>query len=44
MTKDYVMLVHIFGKVDSICCANWVLQKTSPKNLPDVKQAIERKF
>ena len=41
---DYVMLVHIFGKVESPCCANWALQKTSPKNLPDVKQAIERNF
>ena len=38
------MLVHIFCKVDSICCANWVLRKTSPKNLPNVKQAIEGKF
>ena len=38
------MLVHIFCNVDSTCCANWALRKTSPKNLPDVKQAIEGKF
>ena len=24
---DYKMLVHIFGKVDSPCCANWTLRK-----------------
>ena len=42
--KDYVMLIHIFGKVDSPCCENWALRKKSPKNLPDVKQAIERNF
>ena len=34
--KDYVMLLNLFGKVDSSCCVNWALQKTSPKNLPDV--------
>ena len=38
------MLVHMLGKVDSPCCANWALRKTSPKNLPDVKQGIERNF
>ena len=42
--KNYVMLVHIFSKADSPCCANWALRKTSPKGLPDVKQAIERNF
>ena len=38
--QDYVMLVFIFGKIDSPCCANWALQKTSPENLPDFKEAI----
>ena len=38
------MLVHIFRKVDFPCLANWTLRKTSLKNLPDVKQAIERNF
>ena len=38
------MLAYIFGKADSPCCANWALRKTSPKNLPDVKQAMERNF
>ena len=42
--KDYVVLVHIFGEVDSPCCANWALRKTKPKNLPDAKQVIERDF
>ena len=26
--KDYIMLVHVFGKIDSRCCANWTLQNT----------------
>ena len=28
---DYVILVYIFGKVDSSFCTNWELPKTSPR-------------
>ena len=42
--ESYVLLVHIFCKVDFPCCANWALRKASPKNLPNVKQTIERNF
>ena len=27
VASDYKMLVHVFGKVDSPCCANWALKK-----------------
>ena len=27
VVSDNKMLVHIFGKVDSPCCANWALRK-----------------
>ena len=27
--QDYVMNVHLFGKVDSRCCANWALKKSA---------------
>ena len=26
---DYIMNVHLFGKIDSPCCANWSLKKTA---------------
>ena len=26
---DYVMNVHLFGKIDSPCCTNWSLKKTA---------------
>ena len=42
--KDYAIIVHIFDKAYSPCCANWTLRKTSSKNLPDVNQAIDRNF
>ena len=27
--KDYIMTVHLFGKVDSSCCCNWALRQTA---------------
>ena len=41
---DYIMLVHVFGKVDSPCCANWALRNTSIDSELDVKNTIERNF
>ena len=34
--EDYIMLVHVFGKVDSPCCANWALRNTSTDSKLDV--------
>ena len=27
--QDYAMTVHVFGKADSPCCANWALKRTA---------------
>ena len=36
------MCVHILGKVDSLCCANWVLKRTAIDNKPKFSlRAIE---
>ena len=36
------MCVHIFGKVDSPCCANWALKRTAIDNKPKFSlRAIE---
>ena len=42
--EDYIMLVHVFGKIDSPYCANWALRNTSTNSELDVKNAIERNF
>ena len=36
---EYKMLVHLFGKIDSPCCANWTLRScaTEVKGLPEVQ-------
>ena len=31
---EYIMCVHIFGKVDSPCCGNWALKRTAVDNKP----------
>ena len=31
---EYIMCVHIFGKVDSPCCAKWALKRTAIDNKP----------
>ena len=39
---EYIMCVHIFGKVDSPCCANWALKMTARDNKPKFSlRAIE---
>ena len=42
--KDYVMLVHVFSKANSPCCANRALQKTRPKNLPMSNKQLKGTF
>ena len=42
--EDYIMLVHVFGKIDSPYYANWALRNTSTNSELDVKNAIERNF
>ena len=46
--EDYVMNVHLFGKVDSPCCANWALKKSASDqngNYDDkVIGAVEKDF
>ena len=37
-----ILCVHIFGKVDSPCCANWVLKRKAIDNKPKFSlRAIE---
>ena len=39
---EYIMCVHIFGKVDSLCCSNRVLKRTAIDNKPEFSsRAIE---
>ena len=39
---EYIMCVHIFGKVDSPCYANWTLKRTAIDNKPKFSlRAIE---
>ena len=41
---DYAMLVHLFGKVDSPCIANWSIKKAADNASPDAKFAINNNF
>ena len=36
--EDYAMMVHVFGKANSPCCANWVLKRTAL----DEKESVSR--
>ena len=39
---EYIVCVHIFGKVDSPCCANWALKRTATDKKPKLSlRAIE---
>ena len=39
---EYIMRLHIFGEVDSPCCANWALKRTTIDNKPKFSlRAIE---
>ena len=42
--EDYAMQVHIFGKTDSPCIANWALKRTAPDNDQQLKRIIEDEF
>ena len=37
---DYAMLVHYFGKVDSLCIANWSIKRAAGIASPDAKLTI----
>ena len=41
---DYVMLVHLFGKVDSPCIANWVIKQAAELASPKGESAIKQNF
>ena len=41
---DYAMLVHLFGKLDSLCIANWSIKKAADNASPDAKFAINGNF
>ena len=41
---DYVLLVHLFGKVDSPCIANWSIKKAADNASPDAKFARNSNF
>ena len=43
-SSDFSMLVHIFRKIDSPSCANWVLRKSSANCKNYIKQYIENNF
>ena len=39
--EDYAMRVHMFGKPDSPCAANWALKQTPPEDNYQLKRIIE---
>ncbi|XP_057308490.1 uncharacterized protein LOC130646338 [Hydractinia symbiolongicarpus] len=41
---DFAMQVHLFGKVDSPCCANYALRQTSIDHDREIVDAITKKF
>ena len=41
---DYVMNVHLFGKTDSPCCANWALRRTTDGHTGEIVKIIEESF
>ena len=41
---DYALLVHLFGKVDSPCIANWSIKKAADNAFPDAKFARNSNF
>ena len=42
--EDYIMLVHVFGKVDCPCCDNWALQNTSTDSNLTSKMQLKKNF
>ena len=41
---DYAVLVHLFGRVDSPCIANWSIKKAADNASPDAKFTINSNF
>ena len=39
--EDYAMRVHIFGKTNSPCAANWALKQTPPEDDYQLKRITE---
>ena len=44
VASDYKMLVHVFGKVDSPCCANWALKKLHEIVGRSLKRVVTNNF
>ena len=44
VVSDYKMLVHIFGEVDSSCCANWTLRKVPEMVDKSLKGVVANNF
>ena len=42
--SDYKKLVHLFGKVDSPCCANWALRKVPEMVDKSLKRVVANNF
>ena len=42
--EDYTMRVHIFGKTDWPCAANWALKQTPPEDGYQLKRIIDDNF
>lgn len=44
--QDYVMRVHIFGKIGLPCAVNWALKRTTPLRMRIIisKRELVRKF
>ena len=38
--QDYAMTVHVFGKADSPCCANWALKRTTLDQKDSVRKNV----
>ena len=41
---EYTMTVHIFGKVDSPCIANWSLKQCASENDPEIRNLFRNNF
>ena len=44
VVSDYKMRVHIFGKVDSPCCANWALRKVPEMVGKSLRKVVANNF
>ena len=44
VVSDYKKLVHILGKIDSSCCANWALRKVPEMKDKSLKRVVANDF